>query len=100
MKTLLYSVYSGLKYYCIYVDSVDLSISNPFNVIYVKAVDTKHINFQSEKSFGKLRLRAFQLYHQYYIYIDTVDTRQGSVMHSILSMLTLSIQNTSTHSYP
>ena len=34
----------------------------------------------------------------YTIYVDTVDTRQGSLMHSMLSMLTLSIQNTSTHS--
>ena len=32
------------------------------------------------------------------IYVDTVDTRQGSLMHSMLSMSTLSIQNTSTHS--
>ena len=31
------------------------------------------------------------------IYVDTVDTRQGSLMHSMLSMSTLSIQNTSTH---
>ena len=32
------------------------------------------------------------------IYVDTVDTRQGSLMHSMLYMSTLSIQNTSTHS--
>ena len=49
------------------------------------------MDFQSAKSFGKLRLRAFQPYHQYYIcrhcryktrisnafnaiYVDTVDT--------------------------
>ena len=49
-------------------------------------------HFQSAKSFGKLRLRAFQPYHQYYIcrncryktrisnafnaiYVDTVDTK-------------------------
>ena len=31
------------------------------------------------------------------IYVDTVDTGQGSLMHPMLSMLTLSIQNTSTH---
>ena len=30
------------------------------------------------------------------IYVDTVDTGQGSVMHSMLSMSTLSIQKTST----
>ena len=50
------------------------------------------MDFQSAKSFGKLRLRAFQPYHQYYIcrhcryktrisnsfnaiYVDTVDTK-------------------------
>ena len=50
------------------------------------------MDFQSTKSFGKLRLRAFQPYHQYYIcrycryktrisnafnaiYVDTVDTK-------------------------
>ena len=50
------------------------------------------MDFQSATSFGKLRLRAFQLYHQYYIcqncryktrisnafnaiYVDTVDTK-------------------------
>ena len=30
------------------------------------------------------------------IYVNTVDTGQGSLMHSMLSMSTLSIQNTST----
>ena len=79
-------------------------IYNAFNTIYVDTVDTKHIHtflpitflystdFQSAKSFGKLRLRAFQPYHQYYtcwhcrhktrisnafnaIYVDTVDTK-------------------------
>ena len=67
------------------------------------------MDFQSAKSFGKLRLRAFQPYHLYYIcqhcwyktrisnafnpiYVDTFDTRQGSLMHSMLSMSTLSIQ--------
>ena len=34
----------------------------------------------------------------YNINVDTVNTRQGSLMHSMLSMSTLSIQNTSTHS--
>ena len=35
-----------------------------------------------------------------YIYVYTVDTGQGSLMHSMLSMSTLSIQNTSTHFCP
>ena len=34
------------------------------------------------------------------IYVDTVDTGQGSLMLSMLSLLTLSIQNTSTHFCP
>ena len=34
------------------------------------------------------------------IYVDTVNTGQGSLMHSMLSMLTLLIQNTSTHFCP
>ena len=51
-------------------------ISNAFNAIYVNTLDTKHIHtfllitsmdFQSAKSFGKLRLR------------DTTVTRQGNV---------------------
>ena len=79
-------------------------ISNAFNAIYVDTVDTKHIHtflpitflisngFSICKSFGKLRLRAFQPYHQYYIcwhcryktrisnafnaiYVDTVNTK-------------------------
>ena len=55
-------------------------ISNAFNAIYINTVDTKphpHISahnflniqliFNPAKSFGKLRLRAFQPYHHYYI---------------------------------
>ena len=58
------------------------------------------MDFQSVKSFGKLRLRAFQPYHQYYIcqyclyktrisnafnaiYVDTVDTKH---IHTFLSI--------------
>ena len=63
-----------------------VSIFNAFNAIYIKAVNTEHIHtflpiislifnwFSIRKSFGKLRIRAFQPYHQ------------------ILCMLTLSIQ--------
>ena len=51
-------------------------ISNAFNAMYVDTVNTKHLytflpitlliftDFQSTKSFGKLRLWAFQPYHQ------------------------------------
>ena len=47
--------------------------------------------FNPQKSFGKLRLRLFN-HTINTIYVDTVDTRQGSLMHSMLSMSTLLIQ--------
>ena len=81
----------------------DISISNAFNAIYVDTVDTNDIHicahFQSEKSFRKLRLRAFQPYHQILymltlsplgisisnafnaIYVNTVDTK---LIHTFL----------------
>ena len=48
---------------------------NTLNAMFVKTIDTtvkthpripahNFLNIQSEKSFGKLRLRVFQLYHQ------------------------------------
>ena len=162
------------QYYICWYHQYKTSISNAFNAIYINTVDTKHIHtflpitflifnrFSIPKSFGKLRPRAFQPYHQYYIcwyfryksrisnafnaiyvdtvdikhiytflpitflifnrfsickkfwkaeilsilryintiYVDTFDTSQGSLMHSMLSMSTLSIQNTSTHFCP
>ena len=167
-----------IEYGILFVDTVNTKIKayNALNAMFVKTVDTtvdtKHIHtflritflifngFSIRKKFWKLRLRAFQPYHQYYIcryywyktrisnafnaiyvdtrykthphipahnflniqwifnpqkvleswdwglfnhtintiYVNTIDTRQGSLMHSMLSMLTLSIQNTSTHS--
>ena len=47
------------------------------------------MDFQSAKSFGKLRLFNHTIYT---IYVNTINTRQGSLMHSMLSMSTLSIQ--------
>ena len=85
-------------------------ISNAFNAIYVDTVDTKHIltfllitflifnGFSIRKKFWKAETQGFSNHTIYTIYVDTVDTRQGSLMHSMLSMSTLSIQNTSTHS--
>ena len=98
-------------------------ISNAFNAIYVGTVDTKHIHtflpqlsqystdFQSAKSFGKLRLRAFQPYHLYYIcrhcqyktrisnafnaiYVDTVDTKH---IHTFLPITFLIFNGFSIH---
>ena len=66
--------------YMLTLSTLGISISNAFNAIYVDTVDTKHIHtflpitfliFNGfsihTKSFGKLRLRSFQPYHQYYI---------------------------------
>ena len=78
-------------------------ISNAFNAIYVDTVDTKHIHtfllitflifngFSIRKKFWKAETGLFN-HTIYTIYVDTVDTRQGSLMHSMLSMSTLSIQ--------
>ena len=79
-----------IEYGILFDDTVDTKIKacNALNAMFVKTVDTTvkthpHICahnflniqwiFQSAKSFGKLRLRAFQPYHT--IYVGTVDTR-------------------------
>ena len=93
------------QYYICQYSQYKTRISNAFNAIYVNTVDTKHIytflpitflifnQFSIHKKFGMLRLRVFQPYHQYYIYVNTVNTRQGSLIHSLLSTSTLSMQN-------
>ena len=70
-----------IVYAILFVNTVDMKIKahNALNAMFVETVDTTvkthpHIPahnflniqpiFNSEKSFGKLRLRAFQLYHQ------------------------------------
>ena len=79
-------------------------ISNAFNAIYVDTVDTKHIHtflpitflifnqFSIRKKF--LESWDWGLFNHTIntIYVDIVDTRQGSLMHSMLSMSTLLIQ--------
>ena len=45
-----------------------------------------------------MKIKAFNALNA--IYVNTVNTRQGSLLHSMLSMSTLSIQNTSTHFCP
>ena len=104
-----------IEYGILFVDTVDTKIKacNALNAMFVKTVDTTvkthpHIpaynflniqwTFNLQKSFGKLRLRAFQPYHQHYIcqhcrykkrisntfnaiYVDTVDTKH---MHTFL----------------
>ena len=44
------------------------------------------------KKFWKAETQGFSTIPSNTIYFDTIDTRQGSLMHSMLSMLTLSIQ--------
>ena len=86
-------------------------ISNAFNAIYVDTVNTKHIHtflpitflifngFSIRKKFWKAETQGFSTIPSI-LYVNTVYTRQGSLMHSMLSMSTLSIRNTSTHSCP
>ena len=78
-------------------------ISNAFNAIYVNTVNTKHIHtflpitfsifngFSIHKKFWKAETQSFSTIPSI-LYVDTVNTRQGSLMHSMLSMSTLSIQ--------
>ena len=84
----------------LFVDTVDTKI---------KAVDTKHIitflpitflifnGFSICNKFWKAETEGFPTIPSNTIYVDTVNTRQGSLMHSMLCMSTLSIQNTSSH---
>ena len=48
--------------------------------------------FSIRKKFWKAETQGFSTIPSNTIYVDTVDTRQGSLMHSMLSMLTLLIQ--------
>ena len=130
--------------YILTLSTLGISISNAFNAIYVDTVDTKHIhtflpiqctsdlstpinqiitqhrtNVISANTFDQTMWHNLSIYLFYLfnfqqifnpqkvleswdsglfnhtintIYVDTVDTRQGSLMHSMLSMSTLSIQ--------
>ena len=90
--------------YMFTLSTLGISISNAFNAMYVDTVDTKHIHtflpitflifngFSIRKKFWKAETQGFSTIPSNTIYVNTVDTRQGSLMHSILSMLTQSIQ--------
>ena len=52
------------------------------------------------KKFWKAETQGFFNHTINTIYVNTVNTRQGSLIHSMLSMSRLLIQNTSTHSCP
>ena len=73
-----------IEYGILFVDTVDTKIKahNALNIMFVETVDTTakthphspahnflniQLIFNPKASFGKLRLRAFQPYHQYYI---------------------------------
>ena len=79
-------------------------ISNAFNAIYVDTVDTKHIHtflpitflifnrfLNPQKVLESWNSGLFN-HTIFTIHVDTVNTRQGSLMHSMLPMSTLSIQ--------
>ena len=105
-----------IEYSILFVDTVDTKIKacNALNAMFVETVDTTvkthpHIpahNFLNiQWIFNPQKVleswdSGFFNHTINTIYVDTVDTRQGSLMHSMLSMSTLSIQNTSTHSCP
>ena len=93
-----------IEYGILFVNTVDTKIKacKALNAIYVDTVDTKHIHtfllitFLIFNGFS-IRKKVLESWDSaidtiYTIHIDTVDTRQGSLMHSMLSMLTLSIQ--------
>ena len=98
-----------IKYYICQHCQHKTRISNAFNAMYVNTVDTKHIytflpitflifnQFSICKKFWKAETEGFSTIPSNTICVDTVDTRQGSLMHSMLCMSTLSIQNTSIH---
>ena len=72
------------------------------SMLYVEAVDTKHIHtflsitslifnkFSIRKKFWKAETEGFSTIPSNTIYVDTVDTRQGSLLYSMLCMSTLS----------
>ena len=105
-----------IEYGILFVNTVDTKIKahNALNAMFVETVDTTvkthpHIpahNFLNIQLIFNpqevLESWDWELFNHTIntIYVDTVDTRQGSLMHSMLSMSTLLIQNTSTHSLP
>ena len=97
-----------IEYSIFFVDTVDTKIKacNALNAMFVETADTTvkthpHIPahnflniqwiFNPQKVLESWDSGLFN-YTINTIYVDTVDTRQGSLMHSMLSMLTLSIQ--------
>ena len=85
-----------IKYYICWHCRHKTKISNAFNAIYVDTVNTKHIytflpisflilnQFSIRKKFWKAETEDFSTIASNTIYVDTVDTRQGSLMHSML----------------
>ena len=71
----------------IYVDIVDNGISISYAFLSITFLRSHPNSF----------LCGFSTIPSNTIYVNTVDTRQGSLMHSMLCMSTLLIQNTSTH---
>ena len=100
-----------IEYGIFFVDTVHTKIKacNALNAMFVETVDTTvkthpHIpahNFLNiQQIFNPQKNSGLFNHASNTIHVDTVDTRQGSLMHSMLSMSTLLIQNTSTHSCP
>ena len=85
---------------CLSTLSIQRSKHVMHSMLYVEAVDTKHIHtflpitflifnrFSICKKFWKAETEGFSTIPSNTIYVDTVGTRQGSLMHSMLCMLT------------
>ena len=103
-----------IEYGILFVDTVDTKIKacNALNAMFVETVDTTVKTHPHIPAYNFLNIqRIFNpqkvlescdsgLFNHTIntIHVDTVDTRQESLIHSMLSMSTLSIQNTYTHS--
>ena len=93
-----------IEYGILFVDTVDTKIKayNALNAMFVETV-LNFLNIQRIFNPQKV-LESWDsgLFNHTIntIHVHTVDTRQGTLMHSMLFLSTLSIQNTSTHSCP
>ena len=91
-----------IEYGILFVDAVDMKIKacNAFNAIYVDTQYKTHPHIPTHNFLNiqpifnpKKVLQSWDwgLFNHNTIYVNTVNTRQGSLMHSMLSILTLSI---------
>ena len=92
------------------LSTLGISISNTFNAMYVDTVNTNYINlwahnflviqliFNPKKSFGKLRLRAFQPYNQI-LYMLTLLTPGISISNAFNAMYVNTVDTNDIHTF-